>query len=212
MNKSIMRLLFFGLNLAVVASVFSSPAGAQGGASTMSTPTAIAVQPAPVQPVPRITLAAVPSASSFSLGTPVALTLSLTNRSQTSIGLSNFIDGNIVLTAFSRNGQPVPSLPTFSTYGDGLPSALQNSLLLVAPNASISAVWTSNFNQELGGEGLLSITFTGADFGQGGYFSLAAAGSYSLTFYYQYKGPTAGFPGTVFTGKTNSVTVTFTVI
>jgi hypothetical protein len=167
--------------------------------------------PTPV-PLMKVTLSAVPSASTYNLGDTVVVDWVLTNQSSISVGLSDRTDGNIVVTSFTRNGVGVPALPTISRYEDGFATALASSLRSVAPGGSLSSPWTSDANQEVGGEALLAVRYSRLDRGDGSYYSLAAPGTYSLTFYYQYRGPTSTFPGTVFLGKTNSVTVTFTVL
>ncbi len=208
MIKQPMRALLTSLRvLGVVALAMAS-----AGRSLAQTPMP---QPAPgPQPMPllSIRLSAAVSASSYNLGDPVAITWTLTNQSATSAGLSALADGNLVVTAFTRNGSPLPVMRTEKSYGDGFQAALATSLTAVAPGGSLSSLWTSDFNQEVGGEALLSVTYSGADTGSGSYYSLAAPGTYSLTFYYHYRGPTSTFPGAVFLGRTNSVTVTFTVL
>lgn len=176
---------------------------------------ALAQSPSPAPtpiPVAQVKLSAVPSSSSYNLGDSVVITLTLTNQSLTSLGLSSLVDGSVIVTSFTHNGGPIPTMATVTSYGDGFPAALAQSLRSVAAGSSLTYQWTSDFNQELGGQGLLRVRYSGDSEGAASYSSLAAPGTYSLTFYYQYSGPTNTFPGTVFLGKTNSVTVTFTVL
>jgi hypothetical protein len=168
--------------------------------------------PAPV-PAPQVKLSATTSANSYSAGQPIGIAATLTNASTQSLGLSSLVDGNLIISSVARrDGSTIRTVATMTNYYDGFPTALSGSLAAVHPGGSVTATWTSDFNQAVGGEALLATTYSGALIGSGSYFDLSQPGTYSITFHYQYKGPTASFPGTVFTGKTNSVTVTFTIL
>lgn len=170
--------------------------------------------PVPVQPLPlpSVRLTASASAASYPLGAPVTLNINLTNRSATAVGLSNILHGSIVVTSFTRNGVAVPTKPAATEYDDGFAKALSSSLQSIAVGSTLSFPWKSRWNQELNSPVLLTVAYTGDSQGVGTFFALNAPGSYSVSLYYQYTGPKGSFVGTVFTGRTNSVTVTFTVI
>ena len=179
-----------------------------------STPAAVSSAAIAIRPVPlnAVKLSATPSAPSYLVGEPVAISISLHNQSAGALGLSNLVDGNIVISSFKRDSGPVSSVASATSYADGFAPTLGATLRSVGSGSTLSMAWTSDPNTSLGGEGLRATSYTGVAEGKSLFFSLVTPGTYTLTFHYQYPGPTAGFPGTVFTAKTNSVTVTFTVI
>lgn len=171
--------------------------------------------PVPATPIPvpaaTVRLTATSAASSYSAGSPIGIAIALTNTSAGNLGLSTIVDGNLVVTSVTRDGQAVATVPTYASFDDGFSSALANSLVSVAAGSSVTMDWTSDFNQSFGGEGLLNTAYTGAEIGTGTYYDLSKPGSYAITFHYLYRGPTGRFPDTVFAGPTNSVTVRFSV-
>jgi len=157
-------------------------------------------------------LTAAATANTYSVGSPIGIAATLTNHSGGALGLSNIVDGNLRITSITRDGARVATVPTMTNYLNGFPAALSSSLSSVAAGGSVSIAWTSDYNQTFNGEGLLATVFNGSAIGKSTYYDLAQPGNYVITFHYKYRGPTGGFPGTVFTGKTNSVSVTFNVI
>lgn len=183
------------------------PAAAGPAPSSTQQPAPTAAPDVPV-PAPSVKLSASPVADSFSSGSSIGIAVTLTNQGPSAVGLSNIVDGNLVITAIvHEDGSSVATVPTMTNYLNGFPAALSSSLVSVAPGSSLALTWTSDFNQTFGGEALLENKYTGADIGPGTYYDLSKPGSYAITFHYHYQGPTSSFPGTVFKAKTNSVTV-----
>ena len=167
--------------------------------------------PTPV-PTPLVTLSAATTAATYPSGTAIGIVATLTNQSNQPLGLSGLVDGNLVITSISSGDADVATLGTMTNYHDGFPLALSRSLVSVAPGGSLSFLWSSDFVQDFGGEGLKATVYNGSFIGTSTYYDLSGPGTYTLTFHYKYRGPTSSFPGTVFTGKTNSVSVSFTVV
>ncbi len=169
----------------------------------------------PIQPTAffKVDLSAAASQPSYYSGEPIVLDLTLTNRSGSAVGLSGMILGNIVLTSIQRDGTRVLTVVSESSFGDGFGPELDTSLVKVPKNGTLNTEWRSSHHDDLFGDALLTSQYTANEStGASLFHSLAQAGTYTLTFHYKYKGPTSSFSGTVFKGKTNSVTVTFTVM
>lgn len=211
-GKSLFAVVVIG---ALLATPLTIPA-AEGGLPAQQTDRATATatpSPAPTPvPHPLVTLSAAPTASTYPAGTAIGIVATLTNQSGQNLGLSGIVDGNLVITSFSSGDADVATLGTMTNYHDGFPLALSRSLVSVAPGGSISILWSSDFVQDFGGEGLKATVYTGSFIGTSTYHDLSRPGTYTITFHYKYPGPTSSFPGTVFTGKTNSVSVTFSVV
>lgn len=169
---------------------------------------AMAQTPAPAA---RVTLTAAPGQASYPLGQPVTIHLTLTNQSGTALGLSPLIDGNIAGVTLSRDGGPVNVRKTTIDYEESLDTLLGQSLRSVPIGGTVSTSWESSNDSLLGGQSLQAVGFKAADH-EVTIFDLSFPGTYTLSFYYQFPGSTSGFPGTVFTGRTNTVKVTFKVI
>lgn len=185
------------------------------GSSQAQTPTPAPTNPVPAPtpiPISQVTLSAVSASSTYTLGTPIGIAITLTNNSAGALGLSTIVDGNLVVTSVTRDGVAVPTAPSVTNFDNGFRSALSDSLTSVPAGGSVTMSWTTSFNQSIGGEALKDTDFTGNDIGTGVFYDLSQPGNYSITFHYQYKGPTGRFSGTVFTGRTNAVTVTFNVV
>ncbi len=169
----------------------------------------------PIQPTAffKVDLSAAPSKPSYYSGEPIILDLTLTNRSGSAVGLSDMILGNIVLTSIQRDGTRVLTVASNSGFGDGFGPELDTSLVSVPKNGTLKTEWRSSYHDDLAGDALLTSQYTpGQSRGASVFHSLAQPGTYTLTFHYKYPGPTTSFSGPVFKGKTNSVTVTFTVM
>ncbi len=211
-GKSLFAVLAIG---ALLGTPLTTPAAegnppAQQADRATATP---APNPVPIPvPNPLVTLSAAPTAATYPAGTAIGIVATLTNQSNQPLGLSGLVDGNLVIASISRGDAGVATLGTWTNYSDGFPLALSRSLVSVAPGGSLSILWSSDFVQDFGGEGLKTTFYNGNLIGSSTYYDLSRPGTYTLTFHYQYKGSTASFPGTVYTGKTNSVSVTFTVV
>ncbi|MCB1034915.1 MAG: hypothetical protein KDD47_13895 [Acidobacteria bacterium] len=204
--------LFAAMAVAVLLAIpLSVPAAQQDTTGQQPDGTSDTAVALPV-PVTLVRLSAATTASSYTAGTSIGIVATLTNRSGQALGLSNIEDGNLVVTSVTLGDAVVASLGSMTNYEDGFPLALSGSLVSIANGGSLSIPWSSDFVQDFGGEGLKATAYTGADIGTSTYYDLSQPGTYKVTFHYKYKGPTSSFPGTVFTGKTNSVTVTFTVV
>ena len=161
-------------------------------------------------PSARVVLAAKPSRSTYALGQPVTINITLTNQSGAALGLSPMIDGNIAGVTLTRDGGPVNVRKTTIDYEESLDTLLGQSLSSVANGGTLSTSWESSNDSLLGGQSLQAVGFKAADHDVT-IFDLSFPGSYKLSFYYQFPASTTGLPGPVFTGRTNTVTVGFKV-
>lgn len=161
-------------------------------------------------PAARVALSAKPSLSSYTLGQPVTINITLTNQSGAALGLSSLIDGNIAGVTLTRDGGAVNVRQTTIDYEESLDTLLGQSLRTVANGGTLSTSWESSNDSLLGGQSLQAVGFKAADH-EVTLFDLSFPGTYKLSFYYQYPAPTAGLPGTVYTGRTNTVTVSFKI-
>lgn len=166
--------------------------------------------PRPV-PLAPVSLSASPSQPSYLLGERVVIHWTLTNGGGIALGLSPVPDGNLRILSFTRDGQPVSPVASIVTYDAGLPAMLEGGLTAVSAGGTLSSTWSSDLNGELGGE-ILSAVQPRSDLrGQAAFYPLTTPGTYSVTLTYQYAGSLTTYPGAVFTGQTNRVTVTFQV-
>jgi hypothetical protein len=200
----------FGLAACAALALLAAGSGAIMAQPIMTqpTPSPVPIQPQPIQ---RVTLSAVPLQSTFALGQAVTLNLTLKNTGPSALGLSNLLAGNLHITAATRNGIAVRPRATSTSYEEDLAAALGTSLSPVAPNGTLAVAWKSENDKVGGGQALTAVAFAADADHQTLFFNLDSPGTYQVSFYYQYPGPTAGFAGTVFTAKTNTVTVSFNV-
>lgn len=172
------------------------------------------VTPGQITPLPvnSVTLTASASKSTYFSGEPVEINLTLTNKGTSAIGLSNLTE-TICVSNFTRDGNYVQTVEGYASYYDGFDSALQASLASVRANGTRSILWRSSYNASMGGE-VLRVAEKARFDNIVTQWATWQPGVYTITFHYQYPTDTTkgAFAGTLYKSKTNSVTVTFTVV
>ncbi len=163
-----------------------------------------------IAPSGSVTLRATPAQPSFTAGSPITIALSLVNNGGTSVALSNAIEGNVVVTSFTRDGAPVALRTTAFDPDDDLATILGQRLTPVSPGGTLSLTWSSANDVDLGGQALQSVAVQSAG-NVATIYGVNAPGSYTLSLYYQYAGTGGGSSSPLYLGPTNVATATFTV-
>jgi len=150
--------------------------------------------------------------STYAQGEAINIHLILMNIGGQSVLLSDLIDGNIKITALSRNGLAVPIRRSDIDYDEDFRFLLNQSLKLVSPGQQLAMVpWSSRNDSVLGGQALRTVQFGSQDNHLALFHSVSLPGKYALSLVYEFPVPSTT-DSQLFRGATNEVTVAFSIV
>ncbi|MEM7052607.1 MAG: hypothetical protein AAF604_23285 [Acidobacteriota bacterium] len=177
--------------------------------TTVGTPTTYPIQ---IHPQSMVQLAGTMSQSSYSWWETVRIDLTLTNQGFSAIGLCPDFEGNIRVVSLKRDGVAIAPRLTWIDFDEDLGWILNQNLETVPRGGSLSLSWESGYDQVSGEEALEAVIFNKTtDLHQESIYPIGTAGTYEIKLRYRYPASTR-FSTPVFTGSSNTITLTFTIL
>jgi hypothetical protein len=158
----------------------------------------------------QVKLFAFPTQAVYPKGETISILAVLKNTSTSVLSLSDQIAGTLQIVFLQKDGKSVPTRTSFVSSYESLAYLLKQSLKPLAANESLPLLLTSESDSELGGEALGSIRLGQDGFDQVTFYSVHEPGRYELSLVYEIPVLT-GLASETFKGKTNEVTLSFTV-
>ena len=158
----------------------------------------------------NVSLAAQTDKESYAPGEAIVLTLNLTNAGETTTCVSDAAAGSVRFKSLTRDGEKVATRIGDAHYITSLTDIITSKLRPVAPGESVSIALTSSEDPGLGANALYTTKVRDTS-GELTFYDVATPGTYELEVSYRYPGDSLPECERVFTGSTNSATVSFTV-
>lgn len=157
-----------------------------------------------------ITLSASTDKEIYASGETVTLAIDLTNAGDDVTCISNNAQGNIAFLSVTRDGKSVDSRTTHADFLEALPILATADLAPVNAGDTFTIEAPSSFDPGLGSEALY-VNVVDNIFADTTFYDIGVPGNYSVELAYEYVGNDSDTCASIYSDKTNTATINFTI-